>query len=115
MSDRAAKRKRLTESEQSKLLADFYENWDGDAEDEFIDNIDGEEDDETVMEIVENAVENGEDHPQEVDFSVELPRKQRFNNLDEVLDTSNFTNIASQADKTFVYQKCCYGQEKRVN
>ena len=104
MGEPSGKRRRLTAREQNDLLRNFYAELDDEIDEiELIDEIDGEEEDEGIMEMVEDAMENRGEGV-ERNTSEELPRKQCFKNLDEVLNKNNVEALPEQTQKPFVYQ-----------
>ena len=99
----SSKRTRLTEREQQQLIDNFLEDIDGY---ENIDNISDGEQDEDVDEIIEDAIENaggaGEIEATE-DTEGEEPRKQKFRDLSEVLDESNYDHLPPKEKRTYTY------------
>ena len=105
-----AKRTRLTDAEQQQLLDNFYESLDVEDEPNEFEEADVfmEENGEDVLaeELFENVDcvrgENVDDVAAEEEMSV--VRKQRFNDLAEILDEGNFDDLPPQDKKEFIYQ-----------
>ena len=106
-----AKRTRLTDAEQQQLLDNFYESSDVEDEPNEFEEADVfmEENGEDVLaeELFENVDcvrgENVDDVAAEEEMSV--VRKQRFNDLAEILDEGNFDDLPPQDKKEFIYHK----------
>ena len=105
-----AKRTRLTDAEQQQLLDNFYESLDVEDEPNEFEEADVfmEENGEDVLaeELFENVDcvrgENVDDVATEDEMSV--VRKQRFNDLAEILNEGNFDDLPPQDKKEFIYQ-----------
>ena len=104
------KRRRLTEKEQH-MITNFIDNIGEADEYESIETgFGGDEEDKDIREMVEDDAENngreGERLAEDVeddeeDVSDELPRKQRFKNLAQVLDESMCDPLPPQPRKSF--------------
>lgn len=118
------RRTKLTPDEQDKLISDFLDELDDerflgngfvgedDCVEEIVNGDDSEEDDgDNEEENNENDGEqdNGNNGLEgETDFTVEVvtnvPRKQKFVNLDAVCDEDNYDPLPTQKKKTYIYQ-----------
>lgn len=115
------KRKFVSTRDQERLVQEFYDGLDedeeyflgnqfageGDVDNDFdsSNNTENNSDNEIVHdsnELVENIFEVDEQIRDEEE-EVELPRKQKFKNLDEVLDESNYADAPVQPNLTFEY------------
>ena len=114
----ATKKRRTTRAEQGKLLADFYESFEdktfpghdfmgeGEDLDEFGSSSDEDDKEESIAikkDTQTNIQEESVDTPEAMDVVEEneqqkLPRKQKFNNLDEVLNEMNYDKLSQQKE-----------------
>ena len=112
------KRKFVTSREREILLQQFYDNiekneeqflgyafvGDEDSGSEFVESSDSEvqaDDNNKERSDIADGIENFDGDNIVIGEQEELPRKQKFKNLDEVLDGSNYIDLPAQPDLSF--------------
>ena len=118
----ASRRKRrfVTQFEREVLLQQFYDNieeieeqflghafvGDEGSDSELVQSSDSEvqaDDNNKERSDIADDTENFDDDNIVIGEQEELPRKQKFKNLDEVLDESNYVDLTAQPDLSFSY------------